>query len=189
MIPTQSPFRPLSVIVPAAASASAGIAKSVVAQTSGFIVQQLVLGGTNPNTFYVGANKQPPSLWVVRDAFIASVIKLATLEFWNYSTTTALQVTGVLFDGIYTPSANSISTISGIGNGLFTPLATSVASLAAIATVGLTTGTIVEYVDSTTLALVTWQLTLNASSPVTGAGITVPNDYNAVTNPYVWIQV
>ncbi len=181
---------PLVGTVPVASSATNPGVRSFPVNARGFIIQQLTLGGTNPNTFTLGVNKSNATVtMVVRDAFHAEDLLITSIELYNTSQTVELAVIGVAFRGSYTPSANSISTISGIGNGLFSPLATSVASLAAIATIGLTPGVIVEYVDSTTLALVTWQLTLNASSPVTGAGITVPNDYNAVTNPYVWIEV
>lgn len=180
---------PLTGNVPVAPSATQNGFRSFPVNARGFIIQQLTLGGTNPNIFKVGLNKQPPVTMVVRDAFHADELLITSIEIYNTSTTTTLDVIGVTFRGVYAPSANSISTISGIGNGLFTPLVTSVATLAALATIGLTPNCIIEYVDSTTLALVTWQLTYNASSPITGAGITVPNDYNASTNPYVWIQV
>jgi hypothetical protein len=174
--------------VDVATSASQPNKRSFAANASGFIVQSLTLGGTSPNLYTVGVNKQPPVTMVVRDAIRFDVL-VDTIEIYNSSTTTALSVTGVIFRGVYAPSANSISTITGIGNGLFTPLATSVSTLAALATVGLTAGCVIEYVDSTTAALVTWVLTFNNSSPVTGPGITVPSDYNASSNPYVWIQV
>lgn len=187
--PLTSLLAPLTGTVPLAPSATRPNYRSFPLNARGFIIQQLTLGGTNPVLYSVGINRQPPVTMVVRDAFHADDLLISSIEVYNASTTTALDVIGVSFRGSYNPSSATLSSISGIGNGLFTPLATSPATLAAIVTVGLTPGTIIEYVDSTTLALVTWQLTFNAGSPITGAGITVPNDYNAATNPYVWIQV
>lgn len=184
-----SPILPIIGSVPVAPSATQMNFRSFPLNAKGFIIQQLTLGATNPSLYKVGINRGQPVTMVVRDVFHSDELELKTVEIYNASTTSVLDVIGVGLKGLYMPSATAVQSIAGVGNGLFTPLATSVTTLAALATVGLTAGTIIEYVDSTTLALVAWVLTLDAGSPVTGPGVTVPTDYNAATNPYVWHQV
>lgn len=184
-----SPILPITGAVPVAPSATQMNFRSFPLNCRGFIIHQLTLGATNPSLYKVGINRQQPVTMIVRDVFHSDELELKSLEIYNASTTTVLDVIGVGLKGLYMPSSTAVQSIAGVGNGLFTPLATSVASLAALVTVGLTVGTVIEYVDSTTLALVSWILTLDAGSPVTGPGVTVPTDYNAATNPYVWHQV
>lgn len=180
-----SPVRPIVDQLPAGTGTSFRTwgRKAYTGLSHGIIVQSIVgADGSTPVQVWIGFNQQPPALFNVRDAFTAPA-EFKTVEIYNNSGT-LWTISALIFDGRYNPIGNSTITVA---SGFVNPAITSQASLTGVSTVGLSNGTIVLYVDSTSFQLVGWQLRADVvGTPAVGK--VVPSDWNAVTNPHSWFE-